>query len=635
MRFRVWILLMVIAPIVLTATLLTAFFVNDRLVSLENELQGRAAAVARQVAAGSELGLFSANRQMIETVAAAALRDPDVDAVVVRDDGGIVMARLGKDSAAVSAFTGAAVPNHVVVSERVSRPVTPLEDLYASGVSAAKPVGDLGNVVVVMATDSLNKSRSRIIMTALMATSGLCLVAIGFVLVYVRRFARHLALLSDTVNRIGEGDLSVQLPEQELSAWGTVIEFDQLSHGIDAMAQQIGASHRDLAQRVAEVTAELERRRADAERASTAKSRFLAAASHDLRQPLHALGLFADQLSRRSLTGDEGRLVARIVESSGALSELLDALLDISRLDAGAMAPKLVPVDLVPLLRRLEADFETQAEQRDLRLIIRTRVAWVNADAMMLERILINLLSNAIRYTTSGTVMLVVRRSKPGRLKIEVRDSGIGVHHDVQSSIFDEFVQLNNPERDRSKGLGLGLSIVQRMCQLMNCRYGLRSQIGRGSVFWIELPSASAIVALRAGNPAGAHYKTGYIIAVLDDDPLSMEGLSDQLRSWGHQVCAAASSAELIAALSERKAVPDLIFCDHQLKNGEQGTVVLKELRAHFDSTIPAVLVTGDASFGNQSDLADLGVPVLAKPVRPARLRAVMQGLLSGSPASE
>lgn len=631
MKFRVWVILMVVVPMLLTASLLTAFFVGSRLSGLEEALQGRGVALARQVAAGSELGLFSGNRQMIEAVAAAALRDADVDAVIVRDEGGVVMARLGDNRAAALAVKGGAVtPGYLISSEPVRRPVAPLDDFYYD--PEVFPSKDLGNVVVVMSTESLRKSRAQIIATALLVTGSLSTLVVGVILIYVRRFGARLVKLAETVARIGDGDLSAQIGVADGDRRLKVSELDVLAAGVDAMARQIAASHRDLAQRVAEATAELELRRADAERANLAKSRFLAAASHDLRQPLHALGLFADQLSRRALTGEDGRLVTRIVESSGALSELLDALLDISRLDAGAMTPKITPVPLEPLLQRLRMDFDSQAEQHGLTLRIPASKAWVSADGTMLERILINLLANAIRYTPAGAVMLVVRRSGPGRVRIEVRDSGVGIRDDAQKLIFDEFVQLGNPERDRNKGLGLGLSIVQRMSQLMNFRYGVRSQLGRGSVFWLELPTASALVALRAEAAEGERRMAGRFVVVIEDDQLALESLCDQLRSWGCEVHAATSSQDLFSSLDQRGVVPDAILCDHRLQNGEQGADLVIQLHQHYNMRIPAVLVTGDSSMRMREGLAETGWPILAKPVRPARLRAVLQGVFSTAP---
>ena len=644
MKFRIWMLVMVVVPIVLTSFSLTTFFVITRLNSLEEELLSRGRALARQVAAGSEFGLFSGNRPMIETVAAAALRDPDVDAILVRDEAGVVMARLGDERAIGIALKGSPVAGHLVSSEDVRRQVTPLDDLYlvsngdglANTANAPKGENSAGKVMVIMTTESLSKSRTNTIVTAILVTALLSALAVALALAYVRRFGNRLVQLSQTVARIGEGDhLAKATLEGEMSR-GQVQELEVLAGGIDVMASQIHVSHRELARRVAEATVELEERRSDAERANLAKSRFLAAASHDLRQPLHALGLFADQLSRRGLEGEDGQLVSRIVESAGALSELLDALLDISRLDAGAMTPKFAPVALAPLLLRLRGDFGVQAENKGLRFRVTQSNAWVTADPMMLERVLINLVSNAIRYTPKGSVFVAVRWRPEGQLRIEVRDSGIGIHRDAQKLIFDEFVQLSNPERDRNKGLGLGLSIVQRMCQLMKIRFGVKSKIGHGSVFWLDF-AVTKPTAQEATETGAAELQLSpalpseQLIAVVDDDPLVLQSLCDQLQSWGFEVCAGRSGTDILAAVQARGALPQLLLCDYRLQGNELGTELIDRLRTLWGIRLPAVLMSGESAQGDGDTLKGAEYPVLLKPVRPARLRAVVQGQLTAS----
>jgi CheY-like chemotaxis protein len=382
-----------------------------------------------------------------------------------------------------------------------------------------------------------------------------------------------------------------------------------------------------LQRRVELATRELNERRLDAERANQAKTRFLAAASHDLRQPLHALGLFADQLSRRKLVGEDQRLVARIVESTEALSELLDALLDISRLDAGAYAPKVRPFPLAPLLGRIRQEYEELAKAKGLRLKVVESDRWIESDPAMFERILINLMSNAIRYTDRGSVMLAVRR-RGNRLRIEVRDSGIGVPESSQELIFSEFVQLGNPERDRRKGLGLGLSILQRMCALLAHPYGLRSRPAGGSVFWVEVPQATPVRDITPDAAPAEGELTGRTVAVVEDDPLALEGLRGQLQAWGCEVYGAPSGAELMVQLARHGARPDLIVSDQQLPNGEYGLLVIDQLRDRYGRGIPALLVTGHPSQALQAAAAELRLPILSKPVRPAKLRAVVQGLL-------
>jgi len=627
MKLGRWMLMLVLAPMLVTATLLTIFFVSARLSALEDSLQGKGRALVQQLAGSSELGLFSGNREMVEASAAAVMRDSDVVAAIVRDDAGVVYARLGSDAASALAMSGRRSGDYLVLSEPVRRNVTPLDDLFSDNQPAIS--GGLGTVTLVMSTSTLRRTRLEVLGSAVLVTGGLTALVWFLVQAYVRRFNRRLIALSDAVEKIGAGDLGTEIAEADDSSAIRVHELDTLAAGINAMTRQIALAHRDLALRIAEATSELEQRRADAERANQAKSRFLAAASHDLRQPLHALGLFADQLARRALTGEDKRLVSRIVESSGTLSELLDALLDISRLDAGAMRAKISPIPLAPILRRLQADFEVQAAERGLAMHLRLRDDWVAADSMMLERVLINLLGNALRYTESGAILLAARRGTAGRVRVEVRDSGIGIRQDVQRLIFDEFVQLANPERDHVKGLGLGLSIVARMCQLMDCRYGVWSKPGRGSVFWVELPITTPIIDPVPVIGTPDRRMEGRFVVVIDDDPLGLESLCDQLRSWGCKVCAAASGDQLMADLDRLGAIPNVILCDHRLRSGEQGEAVVTRLRIRYGSQIPAILVTGDSGMQLRDGVGSGDFPVLSKPVRPARLRAVLQGVLT------
>lgn len=628
MKFRTWLLLMVVLPIMLTSALLTTYFVQRRLSGLEDDLRERGFALARQVSASVEYGLFAGNRVMIESVAAAAMRNRDVDAVVVRDQAGTVMARLG-DERAVGVLGNAGFSGqHIVVRERVRATEMPLDDLFAD--TSPGPAGELGSVVLVLSTESLRKARADTLWAALIVAGSLSGLAIVLVLMVLRSFGARLVNLSEAVAKIGAGDMS-QVPVLAPPSRLGVREIDTLTTGIDAMSRQIAASHRDLAQRVAEATAELERRRDDAERANNAKSRFLAAASHDLRQPLHALGLFADQLSRRPLSGEDARLTGRIVESAGALSDLLDSLLDISRLDAGAMAPKMAAVELGPLFGRMAVELEGQAANSGLRLRVRPTRIWVMADPMMLERILINLMSNALRYTERGTVMLAARRAGPGQVRIEVRDSGIGIPEDAQRLVFDEFVQLGNPERDRRKGLGLGLSIVQRMCQLMGFRFGLRSRPGLGSVFWVQMASANRLVVPEGAAPGeSAGALGGRSVWLIDDDRSATETLVEQLRAWGGAPDVLGSGSAMANAMLNHPEAPAVVLAAHCLRSGETGVSLVRALRAHYGAAVPAVILAADGG-GRVDPTTNDDLPVLTKPLRPARLRAVLQGLIPAS----
>ena len=622
MNLRARLLFMSITPVLVTAMLLTFFFLSSRLSRVDDELAERGQALVRQLAAASEFGLFSGNRTMLEGVAKAVLRDRDVAAVTIRGGDAENILSLGNPMA-IAEFEGGSVSGRFLrVEARVDRPLTPLDDLFADSAQVSgKP---LGQVSVIMSREGLAQVRQRILTVSLLVTGALVGVAMLLAQGFSRRISERVAELGLAVRRMGAGASDVRVPMRPEAA----AELEALATGFNGMAEKIEDAQRGLQEKIEVATRELNDRRLDAERANHAKSRFLAAASHDLRQPLHALGLFADQLSRRSLPEEDGRLVGRIVESTEALAELLDALLDISRLDAGALTPQVRPFPLAPIFQRLQADFGEIAAARNLRFRVVESDRWVSSDPSMFERILINLVSNAIRYTERGTVLLAIRR-RCGSLRIEVRDSGIGIPEAAQQLVFSEFVQLGNPERDRRKGLGLGLSIMQRMCKLLGHEYGLRSRPGQGSVFWFELPEATAgqaepeMPATPTGDLAGCR------VAVVEDDPLAREGLCGQLRDWGCEVHSAASGAELLVRLARHGARPDIIVSDQQLPNGEQGLLVIDQLRDRFGPDLPALLITGHPSRALQDAAADRGLPVLSKPVRPGKLRAVIRGLLA------
>jgi CheY-like chemotaxis protein/two-component sensor histidine kinase len=321
--------------------------------------------------------------------------------------------------------------------------------------------------------------------------------------------------------------------------------------------------------------------------------------------------------------------VRQIAASAEAMEDLLDSLLDISKLDAGVFKPNLRTFPLQPLLDRLATDFTPMAEERRLRLKLRPTTAWVESDPALLERVLINLVSNALRYTQKGSVLVACRRRGP-LLRIEVRDSGIGIAPEVQDIIFHEFVQLENAERARNKGLGLGLAIVRRLTDLLGHRLALRSRVGAGSVFAVELPYATAQEPAPQtdgerppGDLAGAR------VAMVDDDPLALASLHSLLLSWGCLVYPADSLENIMMELATRGIVPQVIVSDYRLRGQRTGIDVIRALRNRFDPELPAILISGDTAGETLLQAQAEGLVLLHKPVRPAKLRALLNRLLS------
>ena len=371
-------------------------------------------------------------------------------------------------------------------------------------------------------------------------------------------------------------------------------------------------------------------------RASQAKSQFFAAASHDLRQPLHALGYYASLLRPGE---QDAPHVARIAQCIGSLDDLLEGVLDISRLDAGRMRPTLGPVALHDLVRRLAALFEGSAAARGLSLRVHAAPAWVLSDAAMLERIVSNLLSNAVRYTRRGGVLLAVRAGPGGgTVRLQVIDTGIGIEPAAQERVFDEFVQLNNPERDPSQGVGLGLATVRRMCALLEHPLQLRSVPGRGSSFTLLLPACERPVPPPAPAPgaaaaavlgAGAAALAGRVL-VVDDHALVRDSLLRTLASWGLQCDGAADGVQARQLGAEQRY--DAVLCDWRLPEGEDGLQLLARLRAAQPALRLAALVTAEDEGSLGQGPAE--VPVLRKPIRPIRLRALLSAHLAAPPDS-
>ena len=364
--------------------------------------------------------------------------------------------------------------------------------------------------------------------------------------------------------------------------------------------------------------------------ANRAKSRFIAAASHDLRQPLHALGLFVARLQGRVKAAERSRIVEQIDASVAAMNELFNDLLDMSKLDSGVLAPNISEFPIAQLLERTESTFSAAARKKGLSLRIVRNSAWVRSDFILLERILMNLVSNAVSYTARGKVV-VGCRLRGRHLRIDVFDRGPGIPEDEHISIFREFYQLGDPRRERQGGMGLGLAIVDRLCRLLKHEIDLASALGKGSRFSVLVPS----VAARAWivDPKDSVHPTpdsigGKLVVVIDDDPLVLDSTGGLLRSWGCQVLTAGSARVALAGLADCNQSPDLIISDYQLSDGQTGIVAIEELRKSLNLPIPAFLISGDTAPERMREARTSGYHLLHKPVRPRALRAMLSKFL-------
>jgi CheY-like chemotaxis protein/two-component sensor histidine kinase len=363
---------------------------------------------------------------------------------------------------------------------------------------------------------------------------------------------------------------------------------------------------------------------------SLAKSRFLASASHDLRQPVHALSMLVDALRMQTMDAEAARLLGFIQESVTAMSKLFNALLDISRLDAGVVKPRPQTFSIHSLLERVCRDYSREALQKGIRVVWHPCSLSLYTDEILLEQILRNLISNAVRYTDRGRVVVGCRRGS--RVSIEVWDTGRGIPPTEQKRVFQEFYQLGNFARDRAMGFGLGLAIVSRLAELLNLSLTLKSIPGKGSVFKIAVPTASAVPdALRepvvTSDMSMLASRRGEIL-VVDDDVAIQEGMRSLLAAWGHKVTVGGSREEILGRI-ESETIPDIIICDYRLSAGENGFEVIDRLRCEYNREIPSILITGDTAPDLLKEAHESGLILLHKPVAAGKLRAVIGNLLS------
>ncbi|MET3395149.1 signal transduction histidine kinase/CheY-like chemotaxis protein [Variovorax sp. 1140] len=377
------------------------------------------------------------------------------------------------------------------------------------------------------------------------------------------------------------------------------------------------------------------------ERASEEKTRFLGTASHDLRQPLHAIALFGAALENELRDRPEGRNAERLMRAVNALGASLDTMLDVSRLDAGVITPAPQPVQLDALFLPLNHTFAARAEQKELQLRVRASGLWVHSDPQLLHRMLSNLMDNALKYTMRGGVT-VTARERGESVWIEVRDTGIGIAPEQSGRIFEEFYQINNPGRDRSRGLGIGLSIVQRLSRLLGHPVQMHSRPGRGTHFRVVVPVASAPERAPAGllpaslSGASAGERRAPTLALpgrvllLDDELEIREAMMGLLRSHSIDAQAVANEAAADAALrhAAREGRPfDLLMCDYRLADGVDGLDAGLRLSQSDGAAMPLLLITGETSPDRLQRVRESQVPVLFKPVVADQLLQVMAEL--------
>lgn len=369
-----------------------------------------------------------------------------------------------------------------------------------------------------------------------------------------------------------------------------------------------------------------------AEQANAAKSRFLAGASHDLRQPIHAQGLFLEVLSNTPLDPMQREVVSRLRSAADNCADMLHTLLDYSRIEAGVVTPQAAPFRVQALLHRISREMAAQAEAKGLVFRTRESQAVASADAGLTELILRNLVSNAIRYTERGGILMACRQ-RGGQVWLEVWDTGIGIAPEQQHEIFREFHQLGNPERDHNKGMGLGLAIAEGLAKMQGLQLTVQSQPGRGSVFKLQLPAAVTPPKAPVAAPAAAltvqRDLHGLRILLIDDDQRIRDSMAQLLAQWGCH-CIDVEGLEEAQTLAHTQEF-DVVISDYRLRAHRNGTEAIAAVRHASRRHVGALLITGDTAPARLREASESGIPMLHKPVAPGQLWDALLRLAPGA----
>ena len=445
-----------------------------------------------------------------------------------------------------------------------------------------------------------------------------------------QRVAKYTSEAEPFLERISERGLVIEVRADRMPDGGLVTTFTDITPSVTA-AEALERANATLELRVRERTgeltrlnAELERAKAEADDANVSKTRFIAAASHDILQPLNAARLYVTSLIERQEDSADGSLVQNIDASLEAVEEIFTALLDISRLDTGAMKPEMTDFRISELLQRLEVEFAPLAREKGLDLIFMPCSLAVRSDRRLLRRLLQNLVSNAIKYTPKGSVLVGCRR-RGARLRVEVYDTGIGIPHAKRRAVFKEFHRLDQGARV-ARGVGLGLSIVERIARVLDCELALKSNVNRGSRFSVEVPQTTAAIAAPVSHTipkAAIGQLAGTIVLCIDNERSILDGMQTLLGGWGCHVLKAVDLAEALAAVEGSGLEPDGLLVDYHLDGGN-GLGAIIQLRRRYGHGLGAILVTADRSLHVREEARAAGVQILNKPVKPASLRALI-----------
>jgi signal transduction histidine kinase/CheY-like chemotaxis protein len=602
-----------LVPTLITAVLLVALLTQRQLASLRQMAQTNADAIAAQTASVCVQPLREMRLRELLRIAESIGELPHVTRVQIRTAGGQILA------------------DHRAADDNPSEVTSMVREIVDA--RQAVPVV-LGSVLVNVSLHDAIAAQHANIRYALLALL-LSLLVAGVIGWQVARWiSAPLRRLVGAVRQLGHADQPVSVTVTDYT------EIGELQRGFNHAAAALFDSHRSMRRQIEHATQELVWKNAALETARATRARFLAAASHDLRQPLHALTLFSAALAVDE--DDPHRLdrIAHIQECVQSLDYLFGELLDLSRLEAGAVQVELSEFRLDELLAEIHRNFSMVAEQRELSLKVHPTRCWVRSDRVMLTRMLNNLVSNALRFTHLGGVLIGVRRSGIDRVRIEVWDTGTGIAPEHLANVFEEFYYIDDHASAGSDdgspsgpGLGLGLVTTQRLAQLLDTRVEVKSRPGRGSVFHFALPLARAHAFPAATENEATGDLAGQRVLVLDDDPAILSGIGFLLRSWGCEVAVAEDRQQALEAVENWPAPADMVICDLLLRSGERGPDLFAELDRLYErdgeARFARLLITGETRAERLREVIAEKIPLLHKPVLPRQLHSAMLAALT------
>jgi signal transduction histidine kinase/CheY-like chemotaxis protein len=621
-RLRTRILLVTLLPMLLATTLLTGYIAARDLRRIDLSLDRNGQDVARRLAESASVAMPFGDRVSLKRIFDHEGKRPDSVGIGVLDPGGrwwLVSGEALKLPRPPMLVTphhwrgqGFRFFAHPVISEHLAEP-SPATAL-------------MGQVILVVSEVEIDAARAEVFKISASMLIGLLGIAALLAWWLCRNLSGPLETALAGISRLVDGDYGLRLNEDSPG------ELGELERRINRLAQTLDDNVHLMTHRIEAATQQLQTQKDMAEAAVLSKSKFLAAASHDLRQPLHAMSLLVSAMKEKVApeNTEAWQLANHIEHSTHSMEHLLTSLLDLSRLDAGAVVARPVCIPIAPILNRLRQQFEALAEDRGIELSIVVSRLHIFTDPALLERILVNLLSNAIRYTDHGKVLLGVRRVRDDWVRIEVHDTGRGIPEAYRHQIFEEYFQLENPERSRDKGLGLGLAIVKRLCQLIGSPIHVRSGAS-GTCFSLRAARCQPSRAPAAGkppvpNPNGASLPG--LVAFIEDDDSILEAMAILFEQWGIALAAGTDVSEVRAVLQRLGRAPDAILSDFRLRAGRNGLEAINDLRSVYGPDIPAALITGDTAPTTLQAIRASGLPMLHKPVKPANIRAFLHHLM-------